>query len=151
MSNTKDPGLGLPGDTAPTKTAPTREPFRSADERPFVKYTLPEKVLGLDWGGSGFLDSDRTFRLAEVTPIQQDHAAKISSGNQSALGRELLFAAIIQVGEWKTGRNRDKLTSWWKAIGAKSRRMVEAAFMKMQSVEESDIETFLDSGSPGIG
>jgi len=149
MTNTTDPGLGLPSG-APT-SSPSREPFRTADARPFVEYTLPEGIMGLEWEASTFVSTDRTFRLVELTPLQQDHAAKISNGNQSALGRELLFAAIHQVGDWKTGRNRDKLSGWWKAIGAKARRLVEAAFIKMQSVEESDIETFLDSGSAGLG
>lgn len=133
-----DPGLGLPTAAGlPTEKA-----------RPYLEYTLPADKLGLAWPDSGFTDADRTFRLVEITPRQQDQAAKIAGNNPSKLGRELMFAALWDVGGWKTRRERDRLEKWWEAIGSKGRRLVEAAFMKMQSVEDDEVDSFLASGRP---
>ena len=145
-----DTGLGLPSSPSPAPQTRARDPF-AVPEIPFISYTLPAGMVGLGWDDTDFTEKDLTFRLAEVSPEKQDHAAKIANGNQSVLGRELLYAAIYQVGEWKTARNRERLVSWWRAIGNRGRRLVEAAFVKMQSVEEVDVETFLDSGQPGVG
>jgi len=123
--------------------------IKTESERPFIEYTIPESMVGLGWGSSGFSEADRTFKMTEISPRQQDHAAKIAGQNASALGRELMFAAVWQVGEWKAARERAKLEAWWDAIGSKGRRLVEAAFMRMQSVEEVDVEMFLSSGKPG--
>lgn len=148
---TKDTGLGLPsGNSSSTPNSGGKDMF-SLPEVPFIEYHLPSTMLGLGWEDTDFGERDQVFRLAEVSPEKQDHAAKIANGNQSILGRELLFAAIYQVGDWKTGRNRERLAAWWRAIGNKGRRLVEAAFVKMQSVDEVDVETFLDSGKSGIG
>jgi len=141
MPNAQDPGLGLP-------TAGRSAALPTERDRPFMEYTLPEAHLGLGWGSSEFGDADRTFRLVEITPRQQDQAAKVAGNNPSALGRELMFHALWQVGDWKTRRERDRLNRWWDAIGSKGRRLVEAAFMRMQSVEEADVDSFLDSGKP---
>lgn len=135
--STHDPGLGLPSTGLATDKS-----------RPFLEYTLPAAKLGLGWPDSEFADSDRTFRLVEITPRQQDQAAKIAGNNPSKLGRELMFASLWEVGGWKTRRERDRLDRWWEAIGSKGRRLVEAAFMRMQSVEDDDIDSFLDSGRP---
>jgi len=131
-----DPGLGLP------------TPLATDKSRPFLEYTLPADKLGLGWPDSGFTDKDRAFRLVEITPRQQDQAAKIAGNNPSRLGRELMFAALWQVGDWKTRRERDRLDKWWEAIGSKGRRLVEAAFMAMQSVEDDEVDSFLASGRP---
>jgi len=111
--------------------------IKTESERPFIEYTIPESMVGLGWGSSGFSEADRSFKMTEISPRQQDHAAK------------LMFAAVWQVGEWKAARERAKLEAWWDAIGSKGRRLVEAAFMRMQSVEEVDVEMFLSSGKPG--
>lgn len=131
--------LGLPNSTVKTDV-----------ERPFMEYTIPESMVGLGWSSSGFSDGDRTFKMTEISPRQQDHAAKIAGQNASALGRELMFASLWIVGDWKTAKERAKLDRWWEAIGSKGRRLVEAAFMRQQSVEEVDVETFLSSGKPGM-
>lgn len=133
-----DPGLGLPSaSTGGVNTDP---------DRPHITYTLPEAHLGLSFGTKGFKEADRTFKLVEVSPRQQDRAAKVANGNASILGRELMFSALWRVGDWKPQRDRDRLVDWWDAIGGKGRRLVEAAFLKMQSVEEADVENFLASG-----
>lgn len=139
MTNETD--LGLPN----TSTTPTRT------ERPHVLYTLPETMVGLEFGASGFTDSDRTFGMAEITPRQQDQAAKAANGNPSILSRELIFASLYKIGDWYPRDDRERLSKWWDAIGSKGRRLVEAAFLKMQSVEEADVENFLASGKPSIG
>ena len=139
-----DPGLGIPAST--TKKIPGVGP--TSRDRDYLEYTLPEQHVGLGWPSSEFQASDLTFKLVEVSPRQQDQAAKIAGQNASALGRELMFAALWQVGDWSTRRERDRLDRWWAAIGSKGRRLVEAAFMRMQSVEEVDIDRFLASGRP---
>lgn len=141
MTDSKpDAGLGLPTRAGGIKT--------EAD-RPFIQYTLPENMVGLRWTELGFTADDRVFKMSEITPRQQDKAAKLANGNNSVLGRELMFASLYRIGAWKPQRNRDRLTQWWEAVGSKGRRLIEAAFMKMQSVEETDVDSFLDSGVPG--
>ena len=67
------------------------------------------------------------------------------------LTRELIWAAIHQVGDWPTNGNRRKLQAWWKAIGPKAQRLVEAAFVALNSVEEEDVEMFLEQAIYGSG
>lgn len=142
MPSDTDLGLPKPGTANPTPTTA---------ERPHVLYTLPPNMVGLEFAAKGFGDDDRTFAMAEVTPKQQDHAAKVANGNPSVLSRELIFASLYKVGNWRPRDDRERLAQWWDAIGSKGRRLVEAAFLKMQSVEEADVENFLASGRPSIG
>jgi len=130
----QDPGLGLP------KTSPP-----SLADRPSVVYQIPKQFVSRGFTMAGFADEDRTFAIVEISPAQQDRAAKIADGNASVLGRELMFSSIVRVGSW-AGSKRERLTAWWDAIGPRGRKLVEAAFIALQSVEEADIETFLASG-----
>jgi hypothetical protein len=141
MTHPDDPGLGLPN---------TGGPLPTDKQRPHIEYTLPEDMVGIGFKADGFVDRDRTFKMIEVSPRQQDHAAKVANGNGSILSRELMYASLWYVGDWPTGRSRERLAVWWEAIGAKGRRLVEGAFMQMQSVEETDVENFLASGKPSV-
>jgi hypothetical protein len=134
----KDPGLGLSNSNLSS--------LRTDVDRPHVEYTLPENKISRFFQQQGFEKEDLTFRMIEISPAQQDRAAKTANNNPSVLSRELLFASLWQVGSWSGRDNRDKLAKWWEAIGTKGRRYVEAAFMEMQSVEEADVESFLASG-----
>jgi len=138
-----DPGLGIPNRGAASGLITDKA-------RPHIEYTLPASMVGIAFSAEGFSDEDRTFKMIEITPRQQDHAAKVANNNPSILSRELLYAAIWKIGGWTTRDNREKLTKWWDAIGSKGRRLVEAAFMKMQSVEEADVENFLAAGKPAV-
>lgn len=120
-------------------------------ERPYIEYTLPISAVGLGWQYSQFEEGDLSFRMIELNSREQDQAAKRSGSNQSKLQRELIFAAVWQVGDWKASGNRDKLEAWWEAIGGGGKRMVEAAFVALNSVEEEDVKTFLAAGSRGFG
>jgi hypothetical protein len=117
-------------------------------DRPHIEYVLPEKMVSRFFAAAGFTDGDRTFCMIEITPAQQDRAAKVAGQNPSVLSRELMFAALWKIGSWKGRDNRQRLQKWWDSIGSKGRRLVEAAFMEMQSVEEADVESFLASGQP---
>ncbi len=139
-----DPGLGLP-----TSQLPTHETVADI-ERPHIRYEIPEAFIGLAFEAKGFSAEDRVFRMIEITPEQQDRAAKVANNNPSVLSRELMYAAIWKVGSWNGRDNRSRLGEWWSAIGAKGRRLVEAAFMRMQSVEETDVESFLAAGKPSV-
>jgi len=120
---------------------------KTTDSRPYMEYTIPPAALGINW--SGMPDEARTFRLVEIKPHEQDAAAKVAGSNPSALSRELIFQTVIQVGNVRTKKDRDFLERWWAALGPKGRRMVEAAFLSMMTVEEGDVETFLSAGRPG--
>lgn len=144
MSNSNDPGLGLGPDDQPNHAASMATDI----ERAHIEYTLPRSMVSRFYERKGFTVEDLTFCMIEITPAQQDRAAKVAGQNPSVLSRELMFAAIWKVGSWKGRDNRQKLQQWWDAIGSKGRRLVEAAFMEMQSVEEADVESFLASGKP---
>ena len=94
---------------------------------------------------------DLQFRMVELSPREQDKASKLAGDSKPRLTRELLYAAIYQVGEWPKATNRSKLERWWRAIGPRAQRFVEAAFVAMNSVEEEDIKMFLDSAISGVG
>ncbi len=143
MTDSTDPGLGLP--------IKAGSPLQTELARPYISYTLPPKMVGLRWDELGFTDADRAFKMTEISPGQQDRAAKLANGNGSILGKELMYSSLYRVGAWKPQSSRDRLDQWWDAIGSKGRRLVEAAFMKMQSVDEVDVDTFLDTGIAGGG
>jgi hypothetical protein len=124
---------------------------QSDRERPFVQYTIDPGYLGMDWAEAGFSDEDATFRLIELTPMATERAIKLGGKNQAKASTELIYAAIWQVGGWKTRNKRKDLERWYDAIGGRGRKLVEAAFMALNSVEEDDVETFLASGKPGFG
>lgn len=136
------PQIGIPQDAGQLVTTKAR---------PFVAYTLPAGQLGLGWADSGFTDQDRAFRLVELSPRDTEQAMKLGGKNQAKASNELIFAAVHQVGNWATRAKRKDLERWYTAIGGKGRKLVEAAFMALNSVEEGDVETFLASGNPGFG
>ena len=144
-----DPGLGLPTTpVAPNPPGPGGVPVNTDPERAHILYTLPTKMVGTDFEDDGFGDEDRSFKMVEVTPRQQDRCAKVANGNASVLGKEMMYCSLWRIGGWRPGRARDRLDLWWKAIGGKGRKLVEAAFLSMQSVEEKDVDSFLASGKP---
>lgn len=120
-------------------------------ERAYREYTLPKEALGLNWDRSDFTEDDLTFRMIELSSREQDSVAKRSGSNQSKLTRELIFAAVWQIGDWKCKPNRDKLVAWYESIGGGGKRLVEAAFVQLNSVEEETVESFLASAKPGFG
>lgn len=129
---------------------------RSTETVAWVEYRLPADMISPKREGqpdrfmdAGFAKTDLVFRMRDITPNMQDRCAKIAGNNGSALSRELTFAALYQIGDWDPQRNRDKLEAWWVAIGGKGRRLVESAFMAMQSVAEADVDRFLAGGTPG--
>jgi len=137
MSRKDDPGLGI--------TAPPTHHTVADTERAHIEYIIPKKHVGLSFFAEGFTDEDLVLRMTEITPAQQDRAAKVAANNSSILSRELMFASLWKVGGWTCRDNRAKLNQWWDAIG-RGRRLVEAAFLEMQTVEEGDVESFLASG-----
>lgn len=123
----------------------------SSKARPYVAYTLPANRLGMGWKDSGFTAEDQSFQLVELSPRDTEMAMKLGGKNQAKASNELIFAAISKVGSWTTRTKRKDLERWYTAIGGQGRKLVEAAFMALNSVEEGDVETFLASGQPGFG
>ncbi len=125
---------------------------KAESSRPHITYTLPmkSKLAAAAYAAAGFSDADLTFKIVEVKPHQQDKCAKLANGNTSVLGREMMFASLWRIGDWKPAKERDRLESWWDAIGAANRKLIEAAFLELQSVEEAEVDTFLDSGVPSV-
>ena len=127
-------------------------PRPGADVQPtrhFQEFTLPAKYMGMGWGSSGFVDEDRTFRMCELTSRQKEAAGKRAGQSTVKLTHELVFGSISQVGSWATANARDAWTTWWDAIGPKAQRLVEAAFVQLNSVDEEDVASFLGSGTQG--
>lgn len=147
--HTDDGSLGFP--RAPGAIPQQAGQLQSERERPYVEFELPAGHLGLEWASSGFGDADRTFRMVELTPRATEQAIKLSGKNQAKASEELIYAAVWQVGDWKTRPKRKDLERWYSAIGGRARKLVEAAFMSLNSVEEDDVETFLASGRGGFG
>jgi len=139
-SQSSDPGLGItPGNVIKTR----------ADEPTGWILDIPESMVSLDWGVGPWSAADLTFKIIETTPASQEKAAKFGGTNQAALARELAWITLYRIGDWDPQRNRDKLESWWKAIGPKGRGMVEAVFVKLHTVLEVDKDSFLSSMRPG--
>lgn len=118
-------------------------------ERHYQEFTLPEKHMGMGWASSGFTDRDRTFRMCELTSRAKEAAGKRAGQSTVKLTHELVFGSISRVGDWDTARARDAWTNWWDAIGPKAQRLVEAAFVALNSVDEEDVASFLGSGTTG--
>lgn len=140
-------------------TSPTPPQAGGGPVRAYRQWTLPTKLLSGAWSHSEFGESDLTFRMVELRGSEKESAGK-RAGSQASpvlltqdqlLGQELILASMVQVGDWKTARERDKLMRWWDAIGAKCQRLVENAWVAMNSVDEAEIEGFLDSGVNGLG
>lgn len=133
---------GLPADNASNAAeAKTRR-----ENRPYIQFTLPRKLVGWDFGGD---DSQLSFCLVEITPAEQERASRRAGDSTVKLGEEIMFAAIYKIGDVEVARNRDFLNDWWRRIGPRGRQLVEKAFLNMVSVEEDDLKSFLDSGVQG--
>lgn len=146
MTNENKEGrfAGLPESTGPL-------PPPSVDQRvgrPTVTFALPRSAVGMTWNLD---DRYLTFSMGEVTPREQAEAVRLAGSppNPSLLTQEIIFKVILSVGDLSTPvKHRDWLENWWKAIGPKGRRFVEAAFMRLSSPTEQEIETFLAAAIP---
>lgn len=134
----EDQSLGLAG-------LPSQATDQVIKKRPAVEFTIPATLVGMEWN----LDKKfRTFSIAEVTPKEQDDAAKAASGNTSVLSREMIFRSLQYIGGKRANSDIDFRDTWWKSLGPKGRRCVEAAFLSVSSAPEEAIENFLDTGRP---
>jgi len=146
-------GLVWPAQTTFSAPKPPVEPEDDEDEVAALAYheALERHEAVLAQHDESERWHDLQFRMVELTAREQDKAAKLAGDSKSRLTRELIFAAIYQVGEWPKAGNRSKLDKWWLAIGPRGHRFVEAAFVAMNSVEEEDIKNFLDAAVSGVG
>lgn len=117
--------------------------------RPYEEFTLPEKYVSEDFRDNGFTDEDLTFRMMDLRPSEQEAAAELGGEKASAISREMLFASLMQIGSWDPRKNRDRLEQWWASLGPRCTGLVQAAFVKTQSVEQEDVEAFLASSKRG--
>ena len=143
-----DGSLGFP--------APTNIPQRDGQlvtdpDRPYMEFRIPAKAVSMGWASSGFGDGDLVFRMIELTPVAQDQAMKRGGRNQSKIATEMVLASVWQIGAWRTRQDRAKLDSWYAAIGPRGRKLVEAAWMSLHSMEDDDVATFLASGAGHAG
>jgi hypothetical protein len=116
-----------------------------------MEFRIPADVVGMTWGSSGFADTDLVFRMIELTPMAQDQAMKRGGRNQAKIATEMVLASVWQIGSWRTRADRAKLESWYTAIGPRGRKLVEAAWMSLHSMEDDDVATFLASGAGHAG
>jgi len=139
-NNAGDRFGGMPDDAVTSNATKIGGSFRR-------KWTLPKKAMGLRWGEAALDDMYRTFWLEELTPEMQHAAAKVSKDNASVLQQEMLFRAVVQIGDKRVGNDRDFKELWYKAIGPRCRMLLSSAFGDMVSVDEADTEAFLASGT----
>ncbi len=142
MSNTEDTGLGL--DHTGLPKAPTGPPGRV--------WPLKKENMGLTWPRqTEFDDSNLEYKLVEPTPLMQEKAMELGGGNPVKTAQEVLFQILVRVGPkgggWNPRKDRTKLESWWKALGPKGRNMVEASFVRMNTVLEETSDSFLGSST----
>lgn len=150
----KHVGLLWPKQTTFSAPTPPSEPDNlDADEAAAAVYAdqLAAYEAELDSHPEGSCWHDLQFRMVELTSREQDKAAKLAGDSKSKLTRELIFASLYRVGDWPTNGNRRKLEAWYKAIGPRCQRLVEAAFVALNSVEEEDVASFLDEALVGLG
>lgn len=132
-SNAAEGFAGLPGKG--TATTPKRASW---------KYVLPRRVVSRTWSRD---EGDLAFHLIEMTPDEQDRAVKASGGGQnvSAAGHQMIVRSISRIGEKACMNNHDFVERWLKDIGPKGYRLVQAAWVELHSVEDDDVETFLEA------
>lgn len=142
MSDQNTGFAGLPaGMPAPTHDART--------ERASLGFDLPESLTrGLSWR-----DTPKewlSYRMAELTPQEQGDALRLAGNppNPSVLLMECIFKVVVELGGTSTRGRRDDLDRWWKALGPKGRKFVEASFMHLSSPTEEEVASFLVAGKP---
>lgn len=145
------PGAGFAGISELARAAATGDMSGLKKARIYTEYTLPLSLAGDAWESSGFEDKDRIVRMVELTAGEQETAAELGGSSGLKISREMLYASLYQIGDWHPRKDRRKLESWWNCIGPKWTNLLQTAFMKMQSVEEEDVESFLSSGAKGRG
>ena len=147
MSAPDDPGLGF----SALRTPQQGGQLVTDVDRPFMEFSIPAKAVGMTWASSGFADADLVFRMIELTPMAQDQAIKRGGRNQAKIATEMVLASVWQIGGWRTRAERAKLDSWYAAIGPRGRKLVEAAWMSLHSMEDDDVATFLATGAGHAG
>ena len=115
---------------------------------PVHRFTIPISdkngpVLPPGWRRS---DADRTFCLQELTPEREEMAARAAgtSMNFQAVFQELIRLSVYMIGDKRVRGNRDEISKWMKDVGPRGRKYVEAAFNRLTSVAEADIDAFLE-------
>jgi len=131
-------------------------PFASAaamqTARPFVTFTLPQRLVGGGWGDRDV--GDLKFSICEVNTDMEDRASAATGGmrmNFTAMFSELTVISIYKIGGKPTMGNRDKIREWLDAIGPRCRKLVDRAFNSVNSIEEADADSFLESATSGHG
>lgn len=119
----------------------------SVPKEPFVQYTLPTQMLSMKWKHSGRPESERTFGMTELTTGRQKKASK-HAGGMDIVG--MLHAqqmlCIYHIGGNRTLGNFDSIESWKDAIGPRAWQMVEHAYNKLNTADDTMCEDFAKTG-----
>jgi hypothetical protein len=117
--------------------------------RAYTEFTLPKALLSDEYENSRFTKDDLVIRMVDLTPKEQEASAELGGSSGARIAREMVFASLYKIGPWDPRKDRDSLEEWWEAIGPRCTQLVQAAYVKTQSVEEDDVTSFLASGKKG--
>jgi len=120
-------------------------------ERPFVEFTLAAKLMGLEWGGSGYSEKHLRFAMIELTPEEEERAVGLAGSGvklQKSFN-EMVTASIYLVGGERV--NYEAKGKWLSAIGPRARKAVDRCFNEMNGIEESAGESILATATHGRG
>ena len=119
--------------------------------RPFVTFSLPEKLLGLEWQASGYGAQHLSFSMIELTPEEEERAVGLA-GQGVKLQKsfsEMVKASIYKIGdEHVTYEQKDK---WLSAIGPRARKALDRCFNELNGIEEAAGESVLATATHGRG
>jgi len=149
-------GFGdLPPAAAPAAALPSGmiSPASFEKEQQAQRFAIPMKdkfglVVDPTWGERS--DGDLVFYMVALTPEREEKAAASAGMGQNfqAVFAEMVTLSVAMIGEVKTRGRRDYITDWLKQLGPRGRKYVDAAYNRMSSVAEADLNTFLDGGAP---
>ena len=149
MSNDNTGFAGLPPQSLAQALA-AQDASALTKQRSYMQWTLPADLVGEDFMKE-FSEADLTFRMVDLMPKEQEDAAELGGDSGARIAREMLFASMHRIGNWNPRKDRDRLEDWWNSIGPRCTGLVQAAYVKMQSVEAKDVAMFLESGTKGRG
>ena len=126
---------------------PVAAKMREAAEKtePHYSLTLPKRLMGPRWEKSDFEDKELKFAIIEMTADKQDRAVQAGGQNTSRVGREMMKRSIYMIGDERVYGKGGMIDKWFDAIGARGMRCVEAAWIKLNVVEEDDVDSFLET------
>lgn len=117
-------------------------------------FTIPARdkygtVMDPSWGDRD--QADLRFFMITLSPDREEKAAAAAGMNQNfqAVFAEMVMMSVAQIGATRTKGRRDTVKLWMKQLGPRGRKYVEAAYNRMSSVTEADLNAFLDGEESG--